>query len=217
MGAEQTQSAPPEPTKSISEDSNASEDDDSEPEFLDLLVAGEQGFDQLTEIAQRITTATEVYSSEMRESTEKIKHIVQHTQPQKLAQSTFPIIKQAAKNLDAYAHKLEAEVPLFRSSYSIAMTAFGRAAALVKAAKPEEDEQIRSARDVVASIRKTMADSSAERRNFRDTIAGTVPPSSDYRKAKRRGLAALDALDSEFTVAENLAREVEAVLGSLLD
>lgn len=186
--------------------------------ILDLLEVFEDQFADLMQVSQRIAAATEEIGERMTARTGEMEALPRDAQGNANRKDAKRLIAKAASDMTQYTARIDAELPLFRNAMNTGMNSFIKAATMsVELTTTDEDvQQAREGLEAVVSMRDTLGTSKESMSEFRETIAGLPPMTTDLNRAKRGATRALDSLLAEFTDGEVLLTESEKVIRDLL-
>ncbi|MDP3480128.1 MAG: DUF4062 domain-containing protein [Desulfoprunum sp.] len=193
------------------------ENDDDEG-ILDLMEVFEDKFAELTEISQRIATATEELGQKMNDRTAEMEGLPKDPQGNANRKDAKRLIAKAASDMTQYTARIEAELPLFRDAMNTGMNSFIKAATMSVDLNSYDDnvQQAKEGLEAVASLRGALATSRESMSEFRTTMAALPRMTTDLNKAKRGATSAVDSLLTEFVNGEVLLTESEKVIRDLL-
>lgn len=188
---------------------------DAEEGFLDLVEVGTEQFQLVAEVSQRMTQLMVELGNSVQATGQEL-GAVGAPGDMSSVKRVKRIINLSAQKMDVFADRMEAEIPVFRESYSRAMEAFGGAVSLLADFHQEDSKEIeeglrsvRSIRDAVVGNRKALA-------QLREVMGSLPRVTTRFNHAKRRCLGVLDAFDREMESGLKVTSEVEALLEALL-
>lgn len=205
-------------TDSVSVEEPTTAPDVDDEGILDLLEVFEDQFADLMQVSQRIAAATEEIGERMTARTGEMEALPRDAQGNANRKDAKRLIAKAASDMTQYTARIDAELPLFRNAMNTGMNSFIKAATMsVELTTTDEDvQQAREGLEAVVSMRDTLGTSKESMSEFRETIAGLPPMTTDLNRAKRGATRALDSLLAEFTDGEVLLTESEKVIRDLL-
>jgi len=196
---------------------SAKEEDSEEAGFLDLMEDGMDSFENLVGVAGRITSATESLGQKLESNAQQVRKLNQPGQSLQNLREFKRVTDAGADDLEAFAARLETEVPIFGETYRKGICAFAGAAALVRDFGATNAADVASALAAAKILSSTMSISRSTLNGFRDTVAGLPRVTTKFNRAKRRTLKVLDALNEEYgsaiNVTDEFVRTFEAILG----
>ena len=190
---------------------------DAEEGFLDLIEEGTEQFELVFEVSQRMTKLMLEFSKSVESRSEELKSFdFSFSAGKGDIKRAKRIINLSAQDMDVFAERMEAEIPLFRESYSRAMEAFGGAASLLGDFRQENSREVEESVAAVKSLRDGLADNRRALAQLRE-IMGLLPRvTTHFNRAKRRCIGVLETFDKEMESGLKIASEVEALLKDLL-
>lgn len=193
-------------------------DFEDEPGLLDLMEQFEDEFTTITEITERIATATNEIGEKMQTRTSEIEEFTSGPDctNRKVAKR---LIARAAADMDQYVQRMEAELPLFSRHLNVGMNALVQAAAMAIEFKVEEDDlgQAKENLDAVREFSDTLTGVEGRITEFQDTIASLPRMTTTLNRSKRSMVTVLQLLINEFHNGQSMAREAEASFASIID
>ncbi len=194
------------------------EDSDFDDEgILDLMDVFEIQFTNLTEISERIATATEEIGKRMMARTRELEALPRDAQGNANRKDAKRLIAKAASDMDQYTALIVAELPLFRDAMNTGMNSFIKAAELsIDFTTDDNTQQTEDGLAAMVSMRTVLGTSKESMSEFRETIASLPRMTTELNRAKRAATNALDNLLSEFSNGEVLLTESEKVIRDLL-
>ncbi len=192
-------------------------DTDEEEGFLDLLENATVSFASLTEQSERIGQSTRVLGAKMAERAAEIEKMRGGGQNFDLKVAKR-ICNTAAGDLEAYATIMDTEVPIFADRFKTAIESYAKAATILPDFSAEDEEaskQLDDAIQVTVSVRATMEEAALSMAGFRQAIATHPRTTTQYNRAKRHALRALDAFLDEIKSACSRVVECQKSLGAM--
>lgn len=192
----------------------AQEQSDDDSGYIDLLEVFMERSSEMSEIALRLTAAQQ----ELTDHSQKGRQELEDLQARAQEASTTQVRNTIGRVADAmlrFTGRVDAEIPLFRAAVDGGMNALVRAATLVAEFNPE---QARSTKAVAFKLLATLAEARQSTEGLKASTAGLPRMTKELNVAKRKQVAALDRLVSEFENAERLLAEgLVVIAGSLKD
>ncbi len=189
--------------------------DEADEGFLDLVLRGTESFERVSEASKHLTARIGHFSTRMVHATEAISQLGPLTNPGAIRDAKR-VIDTSADDLDAFAAEIEAYTPVFSATYSQALESYTGAAVLSQDFKSGDKKELAAARQIVGTLKETLARTVDMVKGFRETIEAWPRASTRLNRAKRRAKAALDNLHSSAIVAVDLSSEAEAMINALL-
>ena len=192
----------------------AQEQSDDDSGYIDLLEVFMECSSEMSEIALRLTVAQQ----ELTDHSQKGRQELEDLQARAQEASTTQVRNTIGRVADAmlrFTGRVDAELPLFRAAVDGGMNALVRAATLVAEFNPE---QARSTKAAAFKLLATLAEARQSTEELKASTAGLPRMTKELNVAKRKQVAALDRLVSEFENAERLLAEgLVVIAGSLKD
>ncbi len=200
-------------TKNEANDTSDEHDDDG---ILDLMEVFQDKFAELTEITQRIATATEDIGTIMNARTAEMNALPRDSKGNANPKEAKRLISKAASDMHQFTARIDAELPLYNDAMNIGMNSFIKAATM-SVDLENKTEDVQEGLDAVITLRSTLATSKQSTAEFRETIASLPRMTTTLNKAKRGAVDAIDRLLIELTNSESLLAESEKVIRDLLN
>lgn len=199
------------------QESTLTEYDDDEG-ILDLIEVFEDKFAELTEISQRIATATEELGQKMTDRTAEMEALPRDAQGNANRRDAKRVFTKTASDMTQYTARIEAELPLFSDAMNTGMNSFIKAVAMSVDLSSDDDDvqQAKDALDAIVALQDTLATSKESMNEFRATTAELPRMTTNLNRAKRGVTSAVDRLLEEFTNGEVLLSESEKVIRGFL-
>ena len=126
------------------------------------------------------------------------------------------LITRAASDMDQFAARIHAEMPLFSDCMNTGMNSFIKAATLM-VDLDVDDSDARTGLDAVVKLRSSLSESKGSTEMLRESIATLPRMTTALNKSKRNAVSAIDDLLAEFENSDKLLVESEKVIADLLD
>jgi hypothetical protein len=189
---------------------------DEEPGFLDYVLDGVEGFEEVTEIAQDISQRTAELGAAIEEDTAALDSLGSSARRPALRESKR-IVDRAAHNMESFAQHLDGRIPAFRDAYSKAVDSYGKAATLLTTEFEEDPtQQIEEALGVLGALQQAIIDARIGMGALRASIASLPRMTKTLNHAKRRSLSALDSFGNEMEDGLELTERVKNKMQRLL-
>lgn len=182
--------------------------------FLDLVESGTRHMEIVSDVTHRMTAALDALSQSMRERTAVANRLGTAKTRDDIAKWKL-LLDATAKDMMGFVGTMEMEIPIFARSYSAGVTAYGKAAVLLRDFSPEDEQMIGDARSTLSNLKLAVSGSREQMAGFRATVAKLPRASTSFNQARNRLLGVLDHLDREYSRAVDLAAEVELVLANI--
>jgi chromosome segregation ATPase len=125
-------------------------------------------------------------------------------------------INRLAQRMQTFAERIEAETPLFRSAYSMALDSYGKAATLLKDFKGEHKEEVEQALATVTGLSSSLGGAKEGISGLQEVIHKLPRVTTEFNRAKRRSVKALESLFTEMDGGLNLTMEVSGLMSEIL-
>lgn len=188
--------------------------DEEEPGLLDLLEVFDERFSAINDTVVRLSAATEDLGDRMRERAEEIRLATQGKGISKADGKR--LINRGANELQRYATRAEADLPVLRSSLREGMSVVGQAVALAVEVDPNEVPKLRETRSALGILGQRLAETRASISSFRGNIQSLPRMTTALNKGKRSALSVVDELLEILEQAQRDATEVEKAIDAIL-
>ena len=197
-------------------------DVDNDIGLIELLEIYEPSFAQVVEILSRIAKATDEIGKQIGERTIEIEALTASANGptgRPSFQEAKSLFKKAARDMDQFAERMEAELPLLDNHLNTGMDAFIQTVQLYGEMESNEENQtqMKAALAGVALLHATLVQVAVPIMQFQATVANAPPVSGDFNRSKRRVVKDLQTFIDQLEKAEQLTgeaiRALEAVLG----
>ncbi|NQU45304.1 hypothetical protein HQ520_18635 [bacterium] len=189
-----------------------------EPGLIDLMLQFEEEFKTAVEIIERIGTATEDVGQTMRDHTnETVGFSLGPNAANRRAAKR--LIDRAAADMESYAQRMRAEVPLLKHHLNAGMHALVQAAMMTVEFAVEEDslDQVRGSLDAVRGFQETTKTSEKQIERFRDSVASLPRMTTTLNRARHSVVSVLQQLVDELSASRAMAREAEESFSQILE
>lgn len=187
--------------------------------ILDLADIFEDRFAELTDITERITTASEDLTTKMQSETEELNNLPRDSSGNADRKTVKKYIVRAAAGMDQFSSRLEAELPLYNDAMNSGLNAFMKTVEISSEMDNDEDA-IESAEESLAAIRnlrESLRSGKDSQDTFRQSIVDLPRMTSVLNKSKRRAVSAMDRFIAEFETGIKLLDEVEKTVVDFID
>lgn len=193
-------------------------DRDDELGLLDLMEQFEDDFATLQEIMGRITAATVDIGNKMAERTTEIEQFRAGSDPAN-RKAAKRLIAKAASDMDQYAHRMDAELPIFKQHLNAGMNALIQTAQLAVefSIMDEGYGQIQENLDGIKTLREILASVEEKITAFKQAVASLPKMTTTLNHAKRNTVNVLQRLIEEIQGGQVMAREAETSFVCLLE
>jgi Domain of unknown function (DUF4062) len=186
--------------------------DDIEYGLLDFEDVGVQEFATSAEATMHIVNLTKDIALKMTNFVDETKQLVQPLSKDQIRK----MLDKTAEELENYAGRVEAEVPIMTSSYRKGVDAFGKSGQLMLDFGVNKISDVQTRLGTVQSLRTSIVTATDGIRSFRDAIAKLPRMTVNLNHAKRHVYNVLDNILNEYSSAESLTAEVEKSLIDVL-
>jgi|CXWL01.1.fsa_nt_gi hypothetical protein len=176
--------------------------------FLDLVIIGTEHIGKVTRISNRLAKAMTELGERVSGQAEQIAAAAKRNDIKGLKTT----VDVTAKTLDEFAARLEREIPEFAESYATAIGSFGRAAVLNKQMNPHDAESLQTAIDTIVGLRESLIGARHGVVTLQSSIASTPPLTTNFNRAKRNTLNAVESLLVEWDNAIKISADMESLL-----
>lgn len=190
---------------------SATEKDHDDIGILDLADVIEDRFAELTDIAERITTATDDLTAKMQSETKELNSLQRDSSGNTDRKTAKKYIARAASGMDQFSSRLEAELPLFNNAMNYGLNAFMKMVEISSEIDNEVDviESADESLVAIRGLRESLRSSKESQETFRQSISDLPRMTSVLNKSKRRAVTGLDHFIAEFETGIKLLEEVE--------
>jgi len=198
---------------------SVTEKDHDDIGILDLADDVEERFAELTDIAERITTATDDLTAKMQGETEELNNLPRDSSGNADRKTAKKYIARAASGMDQFSSRLEAELPLFNNAMNSGLNAFMKTVE-ISSEMDNGEETIESANDsldTICDLRASLRSCKESQETFRQSISELPRMTSVLNKSKRRAVTGLDHFIAEFETGIKLLGEVEKTVVDFID
>ena len=188
--------------------------DEEELGFLDYVEIGNDSLNSSTASLGRITEAISDLGNKLTESTPKLTAANEQRDVAKQKQ----ILNSAARDLEEFGLRIDAELPIFSNSYSTGIDAISKSATIWAADFDLDDKTlIQTVHDSLESMLAASLTSQEAMLSMQQTVSAYPRVISSFNKAKRHAVESLAGLDRALSSSQNLTtealRELKRILG----
>ena len=185
--------------------------------FLDLIETTVATSQKATDIMRHITEALEQLTAGTRQSTLDMQSVSGDNNAKVAAYKR--VANRQAENMAEFVARIQPEITLLEDSLSKSLDAYGRTMALLPefGITPESRAQLEDALSTANILRNGMIKSKESTEGFRSITAGLPRITTQFNRAKRDILNALDILITTYDRGLNLLGEVEVTGKSVLE
>ena len=190
-------------------------EENEEDGFFDLIITGQENFENLNEITKRMTNSIQLLGTKMEERSKEME------KAKTPAGTNIKMAKHAgdhaAEDIESFVVRMNAEIPLFAKSYKAGINAFGRAVSLSTDFREVSHQESVSSLDSIKSLNLSLNISLEKIKDFRGVVAKSPRITRNYNISKRHALHVLDSLINEMTNASNLTSELEKIFENTIE
>ena len=177
---------------------------DEELGLLDFIEDGEDSFNEIVEILQRMTDAIDWIGKRFTSRSEEIKR-QSILNPEMGNKAKKKLVNASANDMNSFNQRLKTEIPLFAETYKKGIDCFSNAIKISIDFQSDKVEDIESTIESIKSFIDTIDGTSKTCEEFRQSIDELPRMTKEFNTAKRLSSGILFDLMSEFDIAINLA------------
>jgi hypothetical protein len=178
--------------------------------FLDLFERATEHFSRGTEILAKIGNEIQSLGEKM------VKRTAEMEVQNKSGNFDFKAVKRinsnVAEDMRYFTARIDADLPYFAEANKIAFDSIARAVALFLDFNTSDTSGLEGMLSTNEALLSSIDGAGNTTKQFRGTIAGLPRVTTDFNKAKRAAVAAIDKLIDEITVVGNMINEVNIVI-----
>ncbi len=180
-------------------------DDSIELGLLDFVEISESRFEELESISSRIALCTVEIGEKMNLRTDEIQLAIEAAKGNLNRSSAIGLIAKASKDMEQYAARINAELPLFSRNLNEGMDALMQGVRISIEMDPTlvEQDALQENIEAVSNLQSVLEESKEAILTFRKSVHCLPRMTSILNAAKRKVISALDKLARE---AEKLLR-----------
>jgi hypothetical protein len=183
--------------------------------FLDLLELGEDSFQDLVEVAERISHAMETLTERLGVRTRETGDAAALDRSSKIRQYKR-ISNRLADDVQDFVSRMDPEVTLFARLYATGTDSFARSASMFVEFGGDQSENILAALTSIRALRQSITKPRQMIVSFRDTMRNSPSVTTSFIKARNNAAAVLDRLAYEFDKASQQTENLETLLEGML-
>jgi hypothetical protein len=184
--------------------------------FLDLVEKGNENFEMLKEVVNRMEEEIGDLADYAANITERKMYMINISIRELALRKVKRICNQVAGRHDSFNKRIEFEMPSLRMYFSTAIDSYGKATTLLADNDTDIEQDVLDVMDIVNEIKKFAADTREDMGSFRETIANFSYAETKLDRANRKSVEVLDKLDQELKSGITLIDEVENLMRNLL-
>ena len=186
-------------------------DDEDDVGFLDTLEEATEAFFRGNEAVQRMTAESEALGSKLTTRAAEMEALPsRHGNPN--VRAARRISNNVAIDMDAFAERLETEMPIMGEAYGIAFDATTNAIDLFMDFAPEDTTDLLALRTNVSNLVETLGTVTDQHGQFRAAVMGVPRLTKSMAKARRRTFAAVEQLTTRLEGVRSMAGVVLRLL-----
>lgn len=187
--------------------------------LIDLIEIFESEFAELVDIAARIAHATEEVGNKMAERADETNDLKATSDGPVSRQAAKKVISKAARDMDQFVQRMDAEIPLFASHLENGMNAFILATALSGEFQSGEQDagEAQKALDGITTLHEVLCTIETPILSFQNTVSELPRMTAELNRSKRQVVDVLQRFIDQLHKAQNLTREAEAVVKAVVD
>jgi hypothetical protein len=170
----------------------------------------QDGFESITEIAGRITTAMVEVGNKTRERTAELNAFNQ--QPDKDFRHAKRIFSATARDMDEFCARLEPELKLFSNSHAQIMDRTIKWVSLIRGGGTLKEDDVKQLTAPIEDYINVMGTTIGIVAEFRNSVANLPRVAVVVNKSRNRMVKSLDGLIEVFTKAKNLSQETQRIV-----
>jgi hypothetical protein len=213
MAASESQALEELPTRSNSEPSLKSENEEDDEGFLDLIERSEESFLTLAEVLSRMTDDMHTYGERLGQRAAELNNLNESNAE---IRERKRAINSTAEIMDQYSILLEGELPLYSSTFTAALDSMSRAISIWSEDHMQDNGEATTAHEALQQLIGNLREYEHSVLELRAGLAGIPRITSVFNRSKRRMAAALDVLLAEIARQINLSVQVEAQFSKLV-
>lgn len=192
----------------------ALDDADAEEGLIELVDLASEAMNEVISVVNRMSQATTDLGEKFNQRTAEANEIqTADTIDRKAAQR---VANNAANDIEIFISRMSVDIPEFYKQNSLAMETFGKIAMLSEQDFEMNSEDVNAALNQIKGYRTAIHKSSSSLQEFRQSISGLPRMTTTFNRARRRAVAILDDLLTQFRIAANQSEDVEQLLMRLL-
>ncbi|CAG1021422.1 hypothetical protein MTYM_00996 [Methylococcales bacterium] len=179
--------------------------------YLDAIESFEDHFKSVTDSMKRMTEATQDVSTQMGSGTTQV-NALQASGNTVNAREAKRVVNRTADDLETFAKRMEAEVPIFTKAFQRGIIVLNKAMTLLDDFSGDTKEQIVQVRSMLQQLETVIDSSDSPLQAFRNSIARIPRVTTTFNKSKRHAVGALDSLLVELARSKATVRDAQSVL-----
>ena len=211
-------STPSVANEKITTEDSSNEIEEDELGILDLVEQAEDEFSTLTEITERIASATDDIGNKVKNRSAEMTEF-RAGPDSKNRKAVKRLFERVATDMDQYVHRIETELPLFSRYLNSGMNALTEATVLSIEFSTDENkiEQIKNDAKIIREFRETMGTVESQLSEFRETVSSLPRMTTVLNRSKRAMTNVIQRLIDELRGAQMMAQEAETSIASIID
>jgi Domain of unknown function (DUF4062) len=185
------------------------EDEEDEVGILEAQEIVEKEFATLNEIVLRIGVATSELGNQMRVRTDEINRF--HARGKNDPKAAKKLLARVASDMEAYSEQIEKETPQYKETVEKSMGAVLKVAEFSLISENEDKTDLTN---TISELKQSISTGASQVTDFRNTIAGLPPMTTEIIRSKKRLVRALDDIIREFMNTVSMLNEGQVLLTS---
>ena len=188
--------------------------DESETEegVEELVDRGVEAMKEVVEIVNRMTTATSDLGEKFTQRTAEAKEISGKND----RKSAKRIVNNVANDLEVFVKRMSVEIPEFYKHNAVFAESFSKVAMTAEGDLSEDAEDVDAALNSMQAFREAIESSSGNLTEFRQRLSKMPRTTTQFNQARRRAVAIVDDLLTQFRIAASQIGDIEILLKRLL-
>ena len=182
---------------------------ESESGLLDLMETAENAMTEVSGIILSMADANEELNERFREQSSKMRTLDVGTSDRKTA---IVLVNQITEHLNSFVDKMAQKLESLHEKNNIAMDCYAKAGLLLREDFSVSEEDVSEAKTGLKSYSLSMVGAKDSVIQFRDEISKLPRLTTQFNRARRRGVAILNDLLSQLDLAINQADSVRKLL-----
>ncbi|MCY3824699.1 MAG: DUF4062 domain-containing protein [Nitrospinae bacterium] len=189
---------------------------DEDMGLLELEESFEEKFLKLNEISNRISDHIRELGEQVSDRTDEINQLVEQFGGNPNRNSVKRLLTKTAGNMDEFVVRMEAELPIFGSSFDDGMEVLIRATQISHEFGMGSEDEFRKILEAINTLRETTLEVDEQMVALRSSIVDIPPITTKLKKSRAAATRVLDQFIEKLKGVENLTREAESIIGETL-
>lgn len=179
---------------------------------MELVDRGTEAMDEVGDIVIRMTTATSDLGEKFTQRTTEAKAISGKDD----RKNAKRIVNNAANDLEVFVKRMSVEIPEFYKQNAIFTESFSKVAMIAERDLNEDAEDVEAALNSTRKFRGAIESSSCNLTEFKQMISSMPRTTTQFNQSRRRAVAIMDDLLTQFRIAASQVSDIESLLERLL-